>query len=54
MNKTTPSLILSSLLAATIGFPLLAQIAPTTTTAPTKEEAVLLTPFEVTSAKDTG
>ena len=53
MNPT-PSLILSSLLIATIGVPLLAQIAPATTTPPTREEAVLLTPFEVTSAKDTG
>ena len=32
----------------------MAQIAPTTTTAPTKSEAGLRTPLEVTSAKDTG
>ena len=51
MKKITPSLILSSLLVAATGFPLFAQTAAPT---PTKEEAVLLTPFEVTSAKDTG
>ena len=54
MKKSTPSFILTTLLAAATGFPLLAQTAATPTTTPTKAEAVLLTPFEVTSAKDTG
>ncbi|MEN9632930.1 MAG: hypothetical protein RL077_1334, partial [Verrucomicrobiota bacterium] len=54
MKKSTPPFILTTLLAAATGFPLLAQTAATPTTTPTKAEAVLLTPFEVTSAKDTG